>query len=177
MGIVGGTVMGDDSDGGAGARWMTYGELAEARGTSRASAIRQAQRRRWPRRPGNDGTVRVLVPMTDLAEPATVAQTVTGTVAPTVAPDLRDVVEALERAHAGEVTALRGQVEQAEARAGVERDRADRAERRADLADADRRAAEARADRAEARARAAEEAPGAVWSRRVRRAWAALRGA
>ena len=35
--------------------WMTYAELAKSRGISRRSAERLAQRRRWPRRPGNDG--------------------------------------------------------------------------------------------------------------------------
>jgi hypothetical protein len=45
-------------------RWLTYGELATIRGTKRASAVKLAQRERWPRRAGNDRsqTVRVLVP-------------------------------------------------------------------------------------------------------------------
>jgi hypothetical protein len=45
-------------------RWLTYGELATIRGTKRASAIKLAQRERWPRQAGNDRsqTVRVLVP-------------------------------------------------------------------------------------------------------------------
>src|SRR5689334_463001 len=45
-------------------RWLTYGELASIRGTKRASAIKLAQRERWPRQAGNDRsqTVRVLVP-------------------------------------------------------------------------------------------------------------------
>jgi hypothetical protein len=42
--------------------WMTYAELAASRGITRRSAERLAQRHRWPRRPGNDGTARVGVP-------------------------------------------------------------------------------------------------------------------
>jgi hypothetical protein len=43
-------------------RWLSYSDLAEARGISRESAIRMARRRRWPKREGNDGTIRVAVP-------------------------------------------------------------------------------------------------------------------
>jgi hypothetical protein len=45
------------------ARWMSYDELAAARDINRRSAVRLAQRRRWARRPGNDGTTRVQVPV------------------------------------------------------------------------------------------------------------------
>ena len=40
-------------------RWLSYGELGQARGISTASAIRLAFRRKWRRQDGNDGTVRV----------------------------------------------------------------------------------------------------------------------
>jgi hypothetical protein len=43
-------------------RWMTYRELAVARGIEKSTAMRLARRRRWEHRPGNDGTARVLVP-------------------------------------------------------------------------------------------------------------------
>src|SRR5437764_15330640 len=43
-------------------RWLSYSDLAEARGISRESAIRMTRRRRWPKREGNDGTIRVAVP-------------------------------------------------------------------------------------------------------------------
>ena len=43
-------------------RWMSYAELAAARGISTASAIRLARRRKWLRQPGNDGTARVAIP-------------------------------------------------------------------------------------------------------------------
>jgi hypothetical protein len=45
-----------------GGQWMTYAALAEARGITRKAAVRMTQRHRWRRTPGNDGTVRVLVP-------------------------------------------------------------------------------------------------------------------
>jgi len=50
---------------GDGARRMTYAELAAVRGTSQASAERLVRRRGWPRQVGNDGVVRVLVPLTE----------------------------------------------------------------------------------------------------------------
>jgi hypothetical protein len=49
----------DDSE----PRWMTYPELGEAFGITAASAKRLAIRRRWPKRPGNDGRARVGVPV------------------------------------------------------------------------------------------------------------------
>ena len=49
---------------GDGARRMTYAELAAVRGTSQSSAERLVRRRGWPRQVGNDGVVRVLVPLT-----------------------------------------------------------------------------------------------------------------
>lgn len=50
-----------DGDGGNG-QWLTYDQVAEARGTSRDAAIRWIQRRRFRRQPGNDGRVLVLIP-------------------------------------------------------------------------------------------------------------------
>ena len=44
-------------------RRMTYAELAEARGITTGSAEQLARRRRWPRQLGNDGMVRVTVPL------------------------------------------------------------------------------------------------------------------
>jgi hypothetical protein len=49
-------------------RWLSYDELGQARGISTASAIRLAFRRKWRRQDGNDGTVRVAVPV-DEANP------------------------------------------------------------------------------------------------------------
>src|SRR5689334_5323356 len=50
---------------GAGRR-MTYVELASLRGISLGAARRLVLRHRWPRVPGNDGLVRVTVPLTAL---------------------------------------------------------------------------------------------------------------
>jgi hypothetical protein len=52
-------VMGDMEDRGD-TRWVSYTELAEARGISRESAIRIARRRKWPKRPfrGNSSPAR-----------------------------------------------------------------------------------------------------------------------
>jgi hypothetical protein len=52
--------MSEDTD-----RWMTYPELAAARGISRASAARLVRRRKWRRQTDNQGAVRILVPAED----------------------------------------------------------------------------------------------------------------
>jgi hypothetical protein len=48
---------------GDGSRRMTYAELAQARGISLASARRLARRHAWGRQAGNDGVIRVTVPL------------------------------------------------------------------------------------------------------------------
>lgn len=53
---------GDRDDAGDGTRWLSYSELATARGISKASATRLAFRKGWPRRTGNDRQARVAVP-------------------------------------------------------------------------------------------------------------------
>ena len=95
-------VTGDDS------RWMTFAELAKARGISRVSAERLVRRHKWRRQPGNDGRVLVLVPVEALA------------------PDDRKVDRDDSRARAlAVIQAALGAQERAESRA-------DRAESRAD---------------------------------------------
>ena len=54
---------------GDGSRRMTYAELAAVRGISRASAKRLSQRHHWGRQLGNDGVVRVTVPLLALVPP------------------------------------------------------------------------------------------------------------
>jgi hypothetical protein len=126
---------------GDGARRMTYAELAAVRGTSQASAERLVRRRRWPRQVGNDGVVRVTVPLTEAKNPR-------GSAVSGLAPDNTDAppghvrmspltspgqsapadprtVRALETA----IEALREQLTKADQRAEAERGRADRAER------------------------------------------------
>ena len=43
-------------------RWLTYDDMATALGITPESAKRLAMRRKWPRRPGNDGRALVAVP-------------------------------------------------------------------------------------------------------------------
>lgn len=43
--------------------WLTYDELAERLGIERESARQQVKRKHWARRPGNDGKVRIGVPV------------------------------------------------------------------------------------------------------------------
>jgi hypothetical protein len=54
---------------GDGSRRMTYAELADARGISLASARRLARRHYWHREAGNDGIVRVTVPLGVCGQP------------------------------------------------------------------------------------------------------------
>ena len=58
---------------GDGSRRMTYAELADARGISLPSARRLVLRHRWPRQRGNDGIVRVTVPLTAFEKAAETA--------------------------------------------------------------------------------------------------------
>jgi hypothetical protein len=156
--------------------WMTYAELGLARGISAASAKRLAIRRHWRRRPGNDGTARVAVPMTE----ATPREDRAGD----DASDVTKAVTALEAA----VTALREQLERAEGRA----DRAETAatvlrqrfeDLTAKLADAQAELAAAmdRAEQAQDRAREAEGAAAELSraddARKGRGRWARIRAA
>jgi hypothetical protein len=50
-------------------RWMTYDEIAEARGTTRRAAVMLVRRHRWRRLKDNEGHSRALV-STTWAEPA-----------------------------------------------------------------------------------------------------------
>lgn len=52
----------DGQDIGRDVTWMSYAELGRLRGTSAATARRMANRKRWRKQPGNDGTIRVAVP-------------------------------------------------------------------------------------------------------------------
>jgi hypothetical protein len=54
---------------GDGARRMTYTELAESRRISVSSAERLVRRKHWRRQVGNDGIVRILVPLDDTENP------------------------------------------------------------------------------------------------------------
>ena len=118
---------GDDRPIGGDSRWMTYAELAQARGIKEPAAVRLVQRRGWERHQGNDGSARVAVPVAELRPSKPVAPAVTP-----VAPDSQ--AEALAR----------------------ERERADRAEAKAERAQADAVAARSEANEARVRAAGAE---------------------
>jgi hypothetical protein len=51
-------------------RWLTYAELAEALGIGADSARNLVRRKRWSRKPGNDGLARVGVPVEHLERAA-----------------------------------------------------------------------------------------------------------
>ena len=54
---------------GDGARRMTYAELAKARSISLTAARRLTLRHHWPKQMGNDGLIRVSVPLSALDRP------------------------------------------------------------------------------------------------------------
>ena len=124
-------------------RWLSYGELGQARGISTASAIRLAFRRKWRRQDGNDGAVRVAVPV-DEANPQ---KEVTDSDGDGVGRDIGQVVGLLETAAAmlrerGEeadvmLAALHATAEEALARAEAETVTEREARRRAEGAVAD----------------------------------------
>jgi hypothetical protein len=109
---------------GADSRWMTYRELAEARGITQASATRLAFRRKWQRQVGNSGTAKVLVRLAEAMPGKPGASSVTQGVMPhsahDVLPDITRTISVLEAA----LSAIREQLER-------ERSRSDAAEARA----------------------------------------------
>ena len=148
-------------DAGDDGRWMTYDELAEARGIDRQSARRMANRSHWRRQKDNRGTVRVYVPIeqairarrhssagTSADRPAPTSAGTSVDMSADMPADTQRAITALEAS----LAVLREQLDRAEAGQGLERNRADRAENRAD-------AAEKRADGAESRADRMDHAP------------------
>jgi hypothetical protein len=113
---------------GDGARRMTYAELADIRRISVLSAMRLVRRKNWPRQTGNDGVVRVLVPLpaagdrkqrkdllpgTTAADKPNVRRGQARTSDRTSAPDKQRTIAALENA----IAALREQLARSEVRA------------------------------------------------------------
>lgn len=144
--------MGDGGgDNGGDSRWMTYAELAEARGIKEPAAVRLVQRRRWERQPGNDGAARVAVPVAELRPSKAVAPAV-GPVAPD-SRDMETLTRERQRADAAEARADRAEAGQAALQA-----RLDQAERDRDQARQDREAARVEAAGATGEARALREA-------------------
>ena len=89
---------------GDGERRMTYAEIAESRRISVSSAERLVRRRVWRRQVGNDGIVRVLVPLDDAANrrqrPESDVRTVVRTEPDEIPqyPDVRGTIRILEAA-------------------------------------------------------------------------------
>jgi hypothetical protein len=181
-------------DTGEGGRWMSYAEFAEARGISKASAIRMIQRRGWQRRPGNDGTARILVPPDALAPPGRQPPRSAGEDTAPGSDLLQQALAALEAAlaeansRAGAALALADRLGAQLADTG---DRADRLER--DLAAAhviaraaqrDAQEAQVAADQARAQAKTAQDRADELRKEeearkargRLRRAWEGWRG-
>lgn len=140
--------------------WLTYEEAGKALAIKAASAKRLSFRRHWPHRIGNDGLARVGVPVTELRrvtgdatgdKPHAVPGGDSGTVTSHAAGDKPNDTAALALA-LDRIETLAGQVGQA--RAEVER-------LRAELAEATRKGTVAEAAAADARCRA-EEAEGAA---------------
>src|SRR5215210_449601 len=52
-------------------RWLSYDDLAKALGITPDSARRLVARKRWPRKPGNDGRALIAVPVERLLQPST----------------------------------------------------------------------------------------------------------
>jgi hypothetical protein len=113
---------------GDGARRMTYAELADIRRISVLSAMRLVRRKNWPRQTGNDGVVRVLVPLhaaadrkqrkdllrgTNSADKPNIRRGQVQTSDRTSAPDKERTIAALESA----IAALREQLARSQARA------------------------------------------------------------
>ena len=133
----------DVSDG----RWLTYAELAQLRGIDRASAFKLALRHKWSRQKNNKGQVTALVPL-DFTSQEDESQDNGYDASYRVSFDA--ALTAMRDAHAGEVAALRSQMDAAKAEADMSRDRADRTLTQLAEAHSERAAALARAERAEA---------------------------
>ena len=152
-------------------RWLTYDDISRIRGIGRPSAVKLVQREGWERRPGNDGTARILVPMGWLkpAKKETSRETSREEL-----PWLQDALVVLRdqlgvadrRAHEAEKRA-----EAAETRADAANKRVDVAAALADRLLAEMNAAEKRADQAQAETRDARQE-----AERLRQADAARRG-
>jgi hypothetical protein len=131
-------------DAASGGTWLTKAELARVRRITVASADRLIRRQGWRRQPGNDGRVRVLVPSdwqvperaSDRTDPTD--QEPTDPAHPTDGPTDADAfaafdraIDAIRKAHDGELTAVHLQLFETKFAVDRERDRADRAEQTA----------------------------------------------
>ena len=104
--------------------WLTYDQIAKLRGTAKVGAIRWVQRHKLRRQPGNDGLVRILVPPDVLAQTDAPRRSAPNS-SQNGAAAFETALAAIREAHAGELTALRDQLQD-------QRSRAERAEARGD---------------------------------------------
>jgi len=104
---------------GDGARRMTYAELAAVRVISRLSAQRLVRRKNWPRQVGNDGVVRVLVPLTEARKVASTRRVASSGRPPRKvaadAPDIRGIIREIIREIAAAAPANDGDDDDGEA--------------------------------------------------------------
>ena len=87
-------------------RWVSYQELADARGIDRLSAVRTARNRRWQKRKGNDGTIRVAVPRNFLENAKRRERENPEEIPGEIPAENSRIFSALE----GQITALKGQL-------------------------------------------------------------------
>lgn len=145
---------------------MSYDELAAARGIDKTSAFRMAHRRKWPKRKGNDGTVRLAVPVSVLEAKrphGNIRADVQSDALPDVVSDLRsDVISdklAIISALQGQIAAKDAQIEMLQGWLAAEKERTAKAEERADRAEARAETAEQRLIDELARLAALQHAP------------------
>jgi hypothetical protein len=103
------------------ARWMTFQELAAVRGTSKRAAVTLVRRHGWRRQRDNQNRVIALVPLTwAITETAGEAreeahsEAHNGPVGQSHTAAFETALTAIEAAHAGEIAALREQVDTSE---------------------------------------------------------------
>jgi hypothetical protein len=104
-------------------RWLTYAELAQLRGIDRASAFKLVLRHKWRRQKNNQGQVIALVP-SDFSDQRDASRD-NGYDASHA---FETALAAIRETHAGEVQALREQLEMVKAQADLSRDAVLRAE-------------------------------------------------
>ena len=159
-------------------RWMTYDEIADARGTTRRAAVMLVRRHRWRRQKDNEGHIRALVPAT-WANPVEAKSSANGSGHSDRYPDralevLEGALVVLQEAHARELSVLREahQDEVASLREAV-----DRASMRVTDLQRELEAARGEAQAAQEAAEALRQAEADRKARgRLRRAWDGWRG-
>lgn len=82
--------------------WLTYAEASERLGIKPESVKRRARSRKWPRRVGNDGAARVLVPSERLEDTRTEGREDAPAPVPPDATTLERAIRAESRADAAE---------------------------------------------------------------------------